>query len=343
MSSKYLSEFDLIEWIRQKPQSFPDSILKSIGDDCAVFDPQSIARIAVTTDSLLESVHFQRHWISASWLGRKSLVVNLSDLAAMGAKPYACLLNLELPNDLDSCYPRAFMKGFLQETAYWKIPLLGGNLSSNKKVHAGITAWGSFQKNQHPIYRSGGQEHDILILIGDVGFSRLGLEILKKENSNQLCEITDEDSLKKWSGDAFRFRCLKAHLLPFPLIAVGMWLCEKKLANSMIDISDGLASDLLHLANESQLEAEIKIDRLYLPEHAVDKVSPLEAALNGGEDYALLLSASEKQLHQLTATYPSDFPPYQIMGKLSSGKPAVYLTQKEERRAYEPKGFDHFG
>lgn len=342
MSSKYLSEFDLIEWIRQKPQNFPDSILKSIGDDCAVFDPRSISRIAVTTDSLLENVHFNKHWISAYWLGRKSLAVNLSDLAAMGAKPYACLLNLELPNDLDSGYPHAFLKGFLEETAHWKIPLLGGNLSSNDKVHTSTTAWGSFQKNQHPIYRSGGQEHDTLVLIGSVGFSRLGLEILKKENPDQLCEITDEDSLAKWSGNTFRFRCLKAHLLPFPLIAVGVWLCENNLANSMIDISDGLASDLLHLANESQLEAEIRIDNLSLPAHAIGEISPLEAALNGGEDYALLLSTSEKQLQQLIATYPSNFPPYQIIGNLSFGKPAVYLTQKEEKRAYEPKGFDHF-
>ena len=109
----------------------------------------------------------------------------------------------------------------------------------------------SFQKNQHPIYRSGGQEHDTLVLIGSVGFSRLGLEILKKENPDQLCEITDEDSLAKWSGNTFRFRCLKAHLLPFPLIAVGVWLCENNLANSMIDISDGLSSEIIHLCKNS--------------------------------------------------------------------------------------------
>ena len=342
MPGKNPREFDLIEWIRHNPQNLPPSVLMPIGDDCAVFDPRFASRMTVTTDVLLEDVHFRRRWVSSYWLGRKSLVVNLSDLAAMGSQPYACLLNLALPGDLTGNYFHSFLKGFLEEAERWRTPLLGGDLSNSEKVYVSITAWGSFKEDRHPVYRSGGQVDDTLILIGDVGFSRLGLEILQQEDPDRLWEITDEETLASWSGDAFRFRCLKAHLLPSPLIPVGIWLCENGLANSMIDVSDGLATDLLHLACESQVEAEIQIDRLVLPEHNINQLSALEAALNGGEDYALLLSASPEQVERLSATYPSHFPPHRMIGKLSQGKPAVYLKQKDERQPYEPSGFDHF-
>ena len=94
------SEQDLIRWIRERSQDFPSSMVQHIGDDCAVFDPRSHSKLAVTADMLLEEVHFRRRWISPYFLGRKSLLVNLSDLAAMGAQPYACLLTLALPTDL---------------------------------------------------------------------------------------------------------------------------------------------------------------------------------------------------------------------------------------------------
>ena len=234
------------------------------------------------------------------------------------------------PGDLTGNYFHSFLKGFLEEADRWRTPLLGGDLSNSEKVYVSITAWGSFKEDRHPVYRSGGQVDDTLILIGDVGFSRLGLEILQQEDPDRLWEITDEETLASWSGDAFRFRCLKAHLLPSPLIPVGIWLCENGLANSMIDVSDGLATDLLHLACESQVEAEIQIDRLVLPEHNINQLSALEAALNGGEDYALLLSASPEQVERLSATYPSHFPPSSNDRKIVAGQ-ACCLPQAKGR------------
>ena len=334
-------EQDLTQWIGERPQNLPSSMIKHIGDDCAVFDPRSHSKLAVTADMLLEDVHFRRRWISPYFLGRKSLLVNLSDLAAVGAQPYACLLALALPGDLTESYFNSFMKGFLEEGARWDAPLIGGDLSQSASIFVSVTAWGSFQTGR-PLWRSDAQDGDVLVLIGEVGLSRLGLEILRREDFSELWKIESEDSLAHWAGDDFRYRCLKAHLLPQSLVHVGTWLCENRVVNAMIDVSDGLGSDLLQIARQSQLAAEIEVDQLPLPDRKIGEIDLLEAALNGGEDYALLFAASEKQLDRLNSEYRTDFPPYRVIGHLYRGESGVYLKQGEKGERYEPKGFDHF-
>ena len=340
MSGNDPCELDLIDWIRHHSQDFPSSLVKSIGDDCAVFDPRAMSQLAVTTDMLLEKVHFHRS-VSPNFLGRKSLRVNLSDLAAMGASPYACLLSLALPTDLTQEYFHFFMKGFLEDGACWKVPLIGGDLSRSDTVIVNVTVWGCFEKGV-PIWRSGAQDQDALVLIGNVGLSRLGLEILQGEDSTSLATMTREDELIDWAQDPFRAQCLKAHLLPRPLVETGIWLSENGLVNAMIDVSDGLCADLLQIARESELMAEIRINSLPIPEKGWGKITALEAALDGGEDYALLAAASEEQLARLGSTYPSHLPPYRTIGRFSSGEPAVYLNRLGKREKYEPQGFDHF-
>jgi thiamine-monophosphate kinase len=300
-----------------------------------------MSQLAVTTDMLLENVHFHQGSVSPHFLGQKSLRVSLSDLAAVGASPYACLLSLGLPAELTQEYFHAFMKGFLEDGANWKVPLVGGDLSRSETVVVNVTVWGYFETGV-PLWRSQAQDRDALVLIGDVGLSRLGLEILRGEDCTSLATMTHEDELVDWAHDTFRAHCLKAHLLPRPLVETGIWLSANSAVNAMIDVSDGLCSDLLHIALESGLMAEIRVDHLPLPEKGWGKITALEAALDGGENYALLATASEEQLAQLGSTYPSDFPPYQVIGHLSSGNPAVYLSRSGKREKYEPRGFDHF-
>ena len=340
MSTNHPCELDLIDWIRHHSQDFPSSLVKSIGDDCAVFDPRGMSKLAVTTDMLVEDVHFSRS-VSPYFLGRKSLRVNLSDLAAVGASPYACLLSLGLPADLTQAYFHSFMKGFLEDGTCWKIPLIGGDLSRSDTVVVNVTVWGCFETGV-PIWRSEAQDQDSLVLIGDVGLSRLGLEILQGEDSTSLATMAHEDELVDWAQDAFQAQCLKAHLLPRPLIETGIWLSENGLVNAMIDVSDGLCSDLLHIARESELMTEIRVDLLPVPAKGWGEITALEATLDGGEDYALLAAVSDEQLAHLDSTYPSDFPPYRVIGHLSSGEPAVYLNRSGKREQYEPQGFDHF-
>ncbi len=341
MPFKTSTEFDLIAWIRQHAQSFPPSIVRQIGDDCAVFDASSTCTWVVTTDMLVEEVHFRRRWISPYFLGRKSLLVNLSDLAAMGAQPYACLLGLALPRDLPEEYVHSLISGFLEESRRWKTPLVGGDISRSGAIHLNVTVWG-YVNSGAPVYRSKAISGDRVVLIGETGFARLGLEVLYKEDPQELWQVASEKALAAWAGEEFRYRCLKAHFLPDPLIEVGTWLQENSLANAMIDVSDGLAADLLHIARESRLTAHLEVSQLILPNSCEDSEISLSSALDGGEDYALLFASSDEQWQRLQAYYPSHFPAYRVIGKLREGKPRLDLIQQDRKVGYEPQGFDHF-
>lgn len=334
------SEFDLIAWIRRQADCLPPSLLKSIGDDAAVFDPGPSRAVVVTTDMLLEDVHFRRRWTSSCFLGRKSLAVNVSDLAAMGARPYACLLALALPPELTGDYFCGFVRGFLEEARQWNMCLAGGDLSRNSLVLVTVTAWG-YVETGPPLYRSAAQEGDWIVVVGELGFSRRGLGILSQEDPD-LGRIESEEALYTWAGDAFRYRCLKAHLLPTPLADVGLWLQQNGLANAMIDVSDGLVSDLSQVARESGLAAQLETERIPLPRGAEDQDRALDSALHGGEDYALLFTASHPQLARLQRSYPSTFPSCNVIGRMIEGEPAVYLIRRGESQKCEPKGFDHF-
>ncbi len=333
-------EFDLIRWIRKQAQDFPPSLLRQVGDDCAVFESEPGRTWAVTTDALVEGVHFQREWISPYFLGRKALAVNISDLAAMGARPYACLLSLALPNQLVHRYFRSFLRGFLEAGARWKAPLIGGDLVEGPVVYIGVTAWGSLEGGVVP-GRSLGRAGDAVVLVGELGFSHSGLQILQKEDPRELGKIQDEESLARWAVDPLRFRCLRAHLLPHPQIEVGIWLRENNLVNAMIDVSDGLAADLSHIAAESGLAAEIDLEQL--GESGAEQGDlNRQIELEGGEDYALLFTCSHDQLEKLRAQYLRHFPPFRVIGRLVDQAAGLFLLQDGKRCPYRPRGFDHF-
>ncbi len=336
MPIKKGSELDLIRWIRSQETSSPPSLTQGIGDDCATFDPAFAKSMALTSDLLVEDVHFRRRWVHPYFLGRKSLLVNLSDLAAMGANPYSSLLSLALPTELTDEYFQYFMAGFLEEARRWNAPLVGGDLARSSRVHVAVTVLGYVTKGSF-VYRSTAQEGDLVALVGDVGLSRLGLQILRDENPEELGEIASEEDLSSWAADSFRLRCLRAHLLPQPQIEVGLWLRHNRLANAMIDVSDGLAADLLQVSRESDLKAELDAARIPLL-----KDMTLETALEGGEDYALLFTSSKEQVDRLARSYPKGFPPYRLIGKLKRGPSSLHLVQGEERTPYQPEGFDHF-
>ena len=141
-----MTESELIRWIRNQKQDESPFVLKGVGDDCAVLDSTRQSRLVVSTDVLVEGVHFRRRWMHPYFLGRKALLVNLSDLAAMGALPAACLLTLTLPPGLTGDFFRSFMDGFLEEVRRWKAPLVGGDLSRGSSVHVGVTIWGHLER-----------------------------------------------------------------------------------------------------------------------------------------------------------------------------------------------------
>ena len=334
-------ESDLIEFIRSLPQELPTSIERGIGDDGAVFEVSEGARWVVSTDLLIEEVHFRLEWTSPRFLGQKSCRVNVSDLAAMGARPHACLLSLGIPPDLTGRFFEEFVQGFVRECQRFGMPLVGGDLSQSQKVVISVTAWGSVKES--PIYRSAAQAGDYLLLIGDVGLARLGLEWLGEQGDPALGKINSEEELRRVVRGEHVYEWLRAHFLPEIQLEPALWLRERQLVRAMIDVSDGVGQDVLRLLQESCLSCELWVDRLPPPAGVEGAELSWRYALDGGEDYALLVTISQEKLERLKQSYPREFPRFNVIGRLSPGPPALTLTSDGGRIGeYEAKGFDHF-
>ncbi len=334
------NEFDLIDWIRAGAQGLDtgSDVVSAIGDDCALVRPGH-GLLALTTDMLVEDVDFRREWSSPVFLGRKALAVNLSDLAAMGARPVCCLLALALPRREPSRFVRALVAGFLESARQYRCPLAGGDLSSAAKIQICVTALGRVGKGK-PIGRAGAKPGDSILVAGRLGLSRTGLEILRASPPPGLNQASCRRDVDTLTADPFQRACLLAHLDPVPLLEVGAWAQQRGLANAMIDVSDGLSSDAWRIARESGTTAIL--DALELPQTGLGETMTLDAILNGGEDYALLLTASAKQVEGLRAEYPKEFPPLWKVGSIEKGGPALFLKDSSGLRKLEAKGFDHF-
>jgi thiamine-monophosphate kinase len=336
MSSR--GEFDLIEWIKQRAGPLPGVVSTGIGDDCAVLRPLPGTEVVITTDQLMQEVDFRLEWMPGRFLGRKSLAVCLSDLAAMGARPEACLLALALPADLTGRYFEQLLEGFLEGCALWRTPLIGGDLSAADRVSVTVTAIGSVP-NGKAIHRQGAQPGDGIVLIGDIGLAAAGLELLQTEKP-QLAERTNSlEELEGWAQTSERFCRLRAQLLPEPLLEAGIWIREHGIASAMIDISDGLVADLRHILTASQVAAEL--DSRLLTESLKESVS-MQAALQGGEDYALLMTVPAARLDDLLTSYPKHFAIVRRLGRIISGSTEIFLLNEGRRLKLKSEGFEHF-
>jgi thiamine-monophosphate kinase len=339
------SEFALIRAIRRQATSGRSASLPTgIGDDCAILRPKLGYEICVTTDFSLEGVHFRRDWHPPQSAGHRCLARGLSDLAAMGAEPLAVFLSLALPARLPAAWLAAFLQGFLALAHQHRVPLAGGDTaqspggngdSNQGKILADIVAVGQLPRNAARL-RSTAQPGDLLYVTGALGGSAAELLTLARHPR--------------------RFRSLTQstldhpHLYPQPRLSVGRRL--RPLVRAMIDISDGLSTDLMHLCEESGVAAEI--DEAALPIHplalelrtgprlADPAPSPLELALHGGEDYELLFTAPPSAKIPRTI---AGVPIHRIgaMRKPARNHPRILLKTHDGRRIpVTPAGWEHF-
>ncbi len=286
-------EFDFIEKISSMVKSLPANGYFGIGDDCALL-PMSEGRAMVfTSDMLQEGVHFLRSATSAHELGRKSLAVNLSDVAAMGARPTASLLAISLPKECMGQWADEFMEGYCEMSREHGVALIGGDTTSSLEgVTISVTAIGEAALD-HIKYRSGAKVGDLILVSGTVGESGAGLQdILRGEISTPNAMV---------------------HKNPTPHTKQGAWLGARTQVHAMMDISDGIASDIRHIMQRSGVGAIIDIDRVPTP------VDP-KTALCAGEDYKLLLTASAQDVERLMGEYSALFEePLTIIGEITSG------------------------
>lgn len=291
------SERELIEKIRTASQGLSAGLIKSIGDDCC--EVTSSGSFLVSTDSLVDGVHFDRSFHPARLLGRKSIAVNLSDIAAMGGKPRFVLLSLCLPPKLEWYWISSWLDGVLEMLLEHNCVLIGGDTVKAQELVLGVTVLGEAPETGS-LYRDTAAEGDSVWVSGPLGSAAAGLKILQKKSGNPKCFVDKEP--QKWAA------LLAAHLNPRPRVSLGRELAACGMVTAMQDISDGIATDLAHICKASDVSASIRSSALpFLPEleSAAEflEVSLLDLMLRSGEDYELLFtvrkgaeSAFEKQV-----------------------------------------------
>ena len=291
-----------------------------IGDDCAALRVPPGHELLVTTDLSLEGVHFQRDWHSPESIGHRCLARGLSDIAAMGGEQFAAFLSLALPPKMPQAWADGFMRGLLRLARQFKVTLSGGDTAASPcGVMADIVVLGSVPKG-HAVLRSGACPGDRIYVTGALGGAAAALRIL--------------ESRKKIAAAFFA-----AHFFPTPRIHAGQALRRNHLASAMIDLSDGLSTDLSHICEESGVGAEVWEEAVPRTRAGrAKRAVAIEDALHGGEDYELLFTARPKTRVPRSITGV----PIACVGEIVRGKKISLLLRDGRRTALEPHGWEHF-
>jgi thiamine-monophosphate kinase len=322
MKLRSLGERELVSSIREEFSTRSRGLILGIGDDAAVIRGAE-GPCLLTTDLLIEDVHFIALLHPPRYLGRKSLNVNLSDIAAMGGRPRFALLGLGLRKGLAKAWVRGFLGGLKAAAEEAGVTLIGGDISAARRTVVSITVIGEAERF---IPRSGARPGDLIFVSGYLGDAAAGLRLLRR--GYRLGQDKKADHL------------LRAFLDPAPQIALGQALSRLKAASSMIDTSDGLSVDLLHLCEESGTGAEIDLEKLPLS-GAIRRFEkkPDGLALHGGEDYQLLFTLSPKKLPGLVALQ-KEFSLHRI-GRMTRRKGIFVIDLKGRKHPLKAGGYEH--
>jgi len=310
-------------------------LVKGIGDDCAVLKKDEENCLLLTTDSLVEGVHFDLAWHPPYLLGRKCASVNLSDIAAMGGQPRTCLLSIGFPGSVPSWFDD-FMSGFTSVLMEHDTLLVGGDtVKSQNDLIITVTVTGEGDRKQI-CYRSGARPGDLIWVSGSLGNATAGLELCRR------WQLKPDQISDRWQP------LIQAHLDPEAQIDLGRVLSSCGLVHAMMDISDGLATDLAHLCTESDVGAEIQQDLLpvsMLLESAAKELDAdvIDWVLKGGEDYQLLFTtkaSDEQKILQLV----SDKSGREIfcLGRIVKDQGVFLYNDGSERKEISYQGYDHF-
>ncbi len=322
MNLRSLREREIIRAVRREFSGETGDIVLGIGDDAAVIQSAS-RRLLLTTDLLIEDVHFVSSLHPPYLLGRKALNVNLSDIAAMGGRPKFALLGLALRRGMAKDDVTKFFLGFGAAAREHRTELIGGDISTSAKMSISVTVVG---EGKNPVRRSGARPGDYIFVSGTLGDAAAGLELLKK--GYKLGRNRRADVL------------LRAFLDPVPELSLGLALSARRAATAMIDISDGLSVDLFHLSEESRVGAEVYLARLPLSPDLLSFVKKPEGlALHGGEDYKLLFTVNPENLGIIERLQKKHKVYWIGETKRKSG---IFLTdEKGKKRPLEIRGFEH--
>nr|WP_028113866.1 MULTISPECIES: thiamine-phosphate kinase [Ferrimonas] len=321
-----ISEFELIErYFRQGCQrgNQRKDVLFGIGDDAAILRAPDNNQLVVTTDTLVEGIHFLKQ-IEPAVLAYKSVAVNLSDLAAMGADPAWLTLALTLPESNEP-WLAEFAAGLNQICEYYGIALVGGD-TTRGPLTITLTAMGHVPAGQG-IYRHGASPGDWIFVTGNLGDSAAGLKILHGD-------LTASDDHREF--------LVTRHLRPTPRILAGRSL--RGIASACMDISDGLAGDLRHIVKASEVSAHVEITDVPLSSALVETLGLEQAqrvAIAGGEDYELLFTVPEAKKGALMTALGEAGVNHTCIGQIRAGE-GIHYYRNGEVESDAPTGFQHF-
>ncbi|MBI2463694.1 thiamine-phosphate kinase [Candidatus Peregrinibacteria bacterium] len=327
----FSSEFYIIRRIARGTRIFDDKVVRGIGDDCAVIDRGKYYEI-ISTDAVVEGDHFSLEWSTSQQVGRKSFESNVSDIAAMGGVPKYVFVSLVLRRDTPSTFVDGFYKGFQSGCEKYRISLLGGNIAHGREISATVTIIGEVSKKLLCL-RSGAKIGDFICATGPLGASMAGLLALRKFGSVS-------GALK---AGIPRY-VLAKHLEPRSRMDIVSFIAQY--ATSMIDVSDGLASEVRHICEASGVGAEVYAEKI--PIHSATKKSarilkknPLDFALSGGEDFELIFTVHPKNFAILRKKFSFLRKNLFYFGVIHSPKKGIFFLLKEKKVVF-PEGFDHF-
>lgn len=308
-------EFTLIESIAALFAAVPHHGFEPIGDDCTVVDIGSDEALVISTDMLIEDVHFLRAASSPEEVGHKSLMVNLSDVAAMGATPVATLLSIALPQDAQGEWVDGFMRGYAEASRGYGVALVGGDTTAAKdKIAINVVAIGRVLRKCVK-RRNAAVVGDVVCVTGRLGISSKGLVDIM---FGDLCT-----------------QAAKAHRMAQARVEEGRWLGSRDEVHAMMDVSDGVASDIRHIMEQSKVGAEL--DTSLIPTDY-----DLRYALSGGEDYELLLTVEECSVKALVEDFRTRFGvELTPIGRIIEGD-TLRWVERGEPIELDLQGFCHF-
>ena len=334
----HLGEFGLIKHLTEKLRLKNSSTETSVGDDAAIINPEG-KKVVISTDFLLEGVHFNLGYVPLKHLGYKSVVVNISDIAAMNATPTQILVSVAVSNRFPVEALEEIYEGIALACERYNVDLVGGDTtSSTSGLVINITAIG-LENSEKLVKRSGAKPNDLLVVTGDLGGAYLGLQILEREHAVYLANPNMQPEMQGYDY------ILQRQLKPEARTDIKQILEDLDVQpTSMIDVSDGLASEILHLSDQSKVgfrlyDEKIPMDELTITTAEEFGLNPTMAALSGGEDYELLFTVSPNDFDKI-----KNNPDFTIIGHAVTEEDGNYmvLSGSNELAKLTAQGWDAF-
>ncbi|MFD2551270.1 thiamine-phosphate kinase [Bizionia sediminis] len=332
-----LGEFGLIDHLTQAFKITQESTIKGIGDDAAVLDFAD-KQLVVTTDLLVEGVHFDLSYMPLKHLGYKAIMVNLSDVFAMNAKASQVTVSIAVSNRFPLEALEALYAGIKTATDLYNVDLIGGDTtSSTSGLLISVTAIGQVSK-QDVVYRNGAKPNDLLVVTGDLGGAYMGLQVLEREKAVFKVNPNNQPDLEPYTY------IVERQLKPEARKDIPVLLKELGVKpTAMIDISDGLSSEILHICKESGVGCDLYENKIPLDPQVITTCEEFQldsttVALNGGEDYELLFTISQEDFPKIKGN-----PNFTVIGYITEASAGAHLvTRADTKIALKAQGWKSF-